>query len=435
MQHQVSPLKDAVPREAQFEGALLSARYGEVSGWAWDRRDPTRSVEVEIFADGVRLGRATADGFDGRQPGAVTGPHSFKLRVSPGLLAPPYTVRARVVDSACELDRAIQVNTRPEHLEVLVGYAGTVTGISGGAIEGWAVSKADHSERVTVELQSQGEVLATVVANRPMPATPDFGAGHGFRLAIPLALLDGAVHRVSVKVAGDGFELGSSPLPLGLLATDGILDRVEQLEAEVERLRRQSIDREARIGAQTEQMGSDLSRRLDALLLIQRNAFEQEMAVLRRFIGDEAVLRRPEAARPASAEVTMDDSLIGYGWHGSERDDRGPFRWMANSGTVVVDFSTKSSARLKLKVHHILDLIHKDTIQVDVNGEPVSDPTWKQGDLAWVYEAVVPASAFRGRSCAVVTLRSEFARAASKDDSRELSVALQSVRLESRHDA
>lgn len=435
MTSKVSPLKDAVPQEAQFEGGLLSARHGVVSGWAWDRSDTRRSVEVEIFAEGVRLGRTTANAFDPHQPDWVKGQHSFQCRVSPGLLVPPYAVRARILGSTCELDRAIEVTSQHEHVETLVGYAGTVTGVGGGAIEGWVVSKADSSERVAVELHHQSEVIARTVAGRPMPVAPEYGAGHGFRLPVPLSMLDGAVHRISLKVAGNGFELASSPMSLALLAADGILDRLEQLEVGLERMKRLGVDREARIGTMTEQLGADLSRRFDALLMVQRNAFEQEMSVLRRHLGEDSAVRPAEDRRPASVEVWMGGRVVGYGWHGSEQDDRGSFRWMANSATVVVDFTAPTSARLKLGVHHVLDAIHKETMQVTVNGEPVTASTWKEGVRYLEYEGVVPAAAFRGRSCAVVTLRTEFARIVGQNDPRELSVALSLVRLEPHYQA
>jgi hypothetical protein len=418
----------------QLEGALISAHDGIVRGWALDRLSPDRAVEVEVFAGGMLLGFAQANARDPAQPGGIEGAHAFKLLVSGkiSMLTTPYAIRARVRGAGVELHGVIEVNTEAEHRRTLVAYDGEVAGVAGGAFEGWAVQRAERGEPVTIEIFCRGERLGAARADRPEPIAAAWGGGYGFRIPLPPAILDGAVHVVSFRVAGSDFELTGSPMPVSVMATQTLVARLDRFERELTAGLEWVRNAETRLAELYDMLGSDLSRRFDALLLLQRNAVERELSVLRGRLGVEGEQSQLEVKTQASVRVVMDEKVVGFGWHGAE-DDRGiKFRWMAVNAVVVVDFTATRSARLILLIRHILDESHTQTLRVTVNGEPVSAPSWKQeGDLRR-YEAVVPASAFRGRSFAVINLIADFARKPSSGDYRDLSIALSEVRLDAR---
>ena len=419
----------------KLEGALLSAQDGIVQGWAWDRLAAGRTVEVEVYAGGILLGCVSANLRDPRQPGSVEGAHAFKLTVTTkaSTLVAPYAIRARVRGTAVDLDGAIEVETEADHRQKLVAFEGEVTGISGGAFEGWAMRRADLADLLTVEIFVKGERLGSARADLPTPISTQWGGGRGFRLPLPQALLDGAVHNVSVRVAGTDFELSGSPTPVAVMMMQNLFTRLDRLESDL----RWGMDwmrgAESRATEAIVQLGGDFSRRFDAMLMLQRNAFERELSVMRNRLNLEEPGAPPEVKAPTSVRAIMDDKIVGFGWHGVEKDEGVIFRWMATNGVVILDFHAARGARLTLLARHFLDEIHMQTLRVLVNGEAASLQEWTRQDGFWRCEALVPASAFRGRTFAVVNLIVPFARQPANGDYRDLSVGIAEVRLEERN--
>ena len=334
--------------------------------------------------------------------------------------------------STAELNGAIEVETQAEHSRRLVAYDGEVTGISGGVLEGWAVRRGHPAELLTVEIYSGGERLGSARADHPGPISVVWGGGRGFRLPLPQTLLDGTVHNISLRIAGTNCELPGSPMPVAVMMVQTLFTRLDKLESEL----RSGLDwvrnAEGHVAELYERVGSDLARRFDAMLMLQRNSFEREISQLRARLGIEGPGAQPEFETPTAVYAAMDDKIIGFGWHGVENDEGNPFRWMAKNAVIVLDFTAPHGARLTLLVRHMLDESHMRSFRILVNGETASELAWTQKGAFRQFEAVIPASAFRGRAFSVVNLVAAFARQPGNGDYRDLSLAVSEVRLEAR---
>jgi hypothetical protein len=73
---------------------------GRVAGWAIDRSDPSATVEVEIFREGVRVGSVKADRYrkDLENGGIGTGRYGFAMDLDPPLVpGMNFTIEARAI--------------------------------------------------------------------------------------------------------------------------------------------------------------------------------------------------------------------------------------------------------------------------------------------------------------------------------------------------
>jgi WD40 repeat protein len=84
-------------------------------------------------------------------------------------------------------------------------------------IQGWAWDSKQSDGVVVVDIYDGGTLLATVPANNFRQDLFNAGKGngyHGFSLAVPASLKNGAPHTLSVKVSGTNVELTGSPQAL-----------------------------------------------------------------------------------------------------------------------------------------------------------------------------------------------------------------------------
>ena len=91
--------------------------------------------------------------------------------------------------------------------------AGIFQGASCDAVWGWAWDSAQPNTPVMVSLFSGSELVATALANRYRADIVAGDGRHGFSMALPDSLRDGAAHSLSVRIQLDGtdFTLDSSP--------------------------------------------------------------------------------------------------------------------------------------------------------------------------------------------------------------------------------
>ena len=116
-----------------------------------------------------------------------------------------------------------------------VGYAGFVDTVAPGLVSGWAMHLQRTSERVSLDLLIDGEVVDTVVADQPRPDLAAHGLGDGFS-AFQIAIQPNKdfqePRQVSVLVSGTQLELCNSPvLAIPPPSLRGFFDRLHGTSA------------------------------------------------------------------------------------------------------------------------------------------------------------------------------------------------------------
>jgi hypothetical protein len=84
-------------------------------------------------------------------------------------------------------------------------------------IIGWAWDANNPGQPVQVEVYSDGKVVATAAADEFRQDLLDVGKGngrHGFTMAVPDVLKDGARHSIRLKIRDSSFELWETPREL-----------------------------------------------------------------------------------------------------------------------------------------------------------------------------------------------------------------------------
>ena len=268
-------------------------------GWAWCPSQPEQAVEVVVESAGVPLGHAVADRFDP----AITAAHG-----QPG--RPGFCVRLHQLPGATY---PLTLSLRDQHARLLGGpfvvaeiaelmaitdpvapeFEGSIDFFGEGVVDGWARNAALPDQPVAVELLDGGVPIARGRAARLRPDLLAAGKGsgcHGFRVDLPVDLLDGNTHRLAVRIAGSKFELPGGPVVFGRLAEGDPLTEITVLRSEVTRLR-DVVDSLAAPGGQYFTLVlRTLSERLAALAEVQRESVERELDALRRlaFAGADA---------------------------------------------------------------------------------------------------------------------------------------------------
>src|SRR5258708_36861056 len=96
-------------------------------------------------------------------------------------------------------DKAASEVTAPD-------YDGRFEGVANGQAVGWAWNAADTGVHVAVEIVVDGELVAEGVASNHREALVTLGVGdgsHGFSIALPSGLRDGARQRIGALIGPD----------------------------------------------------------------------------------------------------------------------------------------------------------------------------------------------------------------------------------------
>jgi hypothetical protein len=207
-----------------FAGGSLDAVTGAViSGWAWDGKQPTSPVAVDIFDGDTRLATVRADLFreDLLLAQMGDGKHGFRYPTPAGLQdGKPHTIRVRIAGIGKDLDGSPKSlrpkDTTPDGAGRIDGetVAGSLDGVTGAVISGWAWDRQQPDSPIAVDLFDGDTMLATVRAAlfRKDLLQEKIGDGkHGFLYPTPAALKDGKSHTIRAKIAGTGVELAGSP--------------------------------------------------------------------------------------------------------------------------------------------------------------------------------------------------------------------------------
>lgn len=200
-----------------YAGTLETADCTTISGWAADRNRLNTAINVEIY-DGTML-VATVFATDPRPDVATSlgdnGLHGFSLPTPANLKNGfAHSVHVKFEASATELTNSPASITCGSPTPSYVGF---VDHLGCDTIAGWAADRNRLNTSINVEIYDGSTMISTV------PATisrPDVGASlgdnglHGFSVATPTSLMDGASHSVHVKFETSTTELNNSPANL-----------------------------------------------------------------------------------------------------------------------------------------------------------------------------------------------------------------------------
>ena len=274
------------------EGLLAAIGSEGFEGWAWDPRQPYEPVEVELIANGAVLARGIADQFQMElvQSRIGNGMHAFCLKLDRLPDGPyPLIVSARIAGGGPVLRGQIEFKSPADFRGAVVdaafhNYESMVDGIVDGQICGWIWNRSLPDTPVTVSLYDGLTHISDVVADdfRSDVAAAGKGSGYcAFAIALPLSVLDGALHSLHVRVAGTNHGLTNSPLGFGPNSARNLIDEIVQLRQEVATLTRQLAEVADPSNALNGRLAKALIQRMEAMLTIQRDAVDQELQALR----------------------------------------------------------------------------------------------------------------------------------------------------------
>lgn len=195
-----------------------------VYGWAIDAERPNSRVVVEVCLDDEPIACIIADvaRSDLIEPftalGATDVCHGFVADLGALPAHSAGVISARIANTNAPLTGHVRLRqpTLPPAAAV-----NSVVGDGGLRLHGWALDPADPNRTLTVRAFVGNDMVAQATANIIFPSMRGHIDGaHGFDLALPASLADGALHSVRV-VDDEGRPLNGSPLTI-CCALDGL---------------------------------------------------------------------------------------------------------------------------------------------------------------------------------------------------------------------
>ncbi len=302
---------------ASVEGGLISLTGEGVLGWAWDPANPSQPVTAVITSGDVVLGSGVADLYDHDLVRNHVGPGipGFLIKPTKAFTGEPPIALTLKDEAGRTLGAPLVVDDparlEPLSLEVERGvFEGYVDQFRDGLLIGWAWSPSSPDRPVVVELYEGEDRIDRTVASlyREDLAAAGKRDGHcGFRLELPVAMLDDRLHRLEVKVANSRYNLPGGSVSFGPLAAAALIKEVVALRAEVARLAK-LVERIASPQGEVQTtLVRTLSERIAALAEVQRETVERELDALRAFaFGGGVAAPAPEAAARPGVKTGSD---------------------------------------------------------------------------------------------------------------------------------
>lgn len=274
-----------------LEGGLISVTLDGVLGWLWDPADPTRTVNAVIANGDDVVGTGVADLFDHDLVRRVAGPGIPGFLIKPtkaitGEFPVALTLRdesGRTFGAPLVVADAAQVEPFLYDLE-RGRYEGYIDQLRDGLLIGWAWSPASPDRPVVVELYEGNDRIDRTVASiyrEDLAAAGKRGGNCGFRLELPVSLLDDRIHNLRVKIADSQFEVPGGSVTFGPMTATTLINEVVALRSEVARLTALVSRVASPQGELQTNLIRTLSERFAAVMEVQRETVERELDCLR----------------------------------------------------------------------------------------------------------------------------------------------------------
>lgn len=214
--------------QTQDVGFFDSADCNALVGWAADKNSLNQSISVDIY-DGATLIATVPANQSRPDVGAFlsdNGLHGFSI-------ATPASLKDGAIHSVSVkfAGTSTALSNSPKSLSCsAASFKSWLDRVDCTAISGWAATTLNQS--ANVDIYDGAILIATVAASQSRPDVGTFlgdNGLHGFSIAIPASLKDGATHSVSVKFSGTTVSLNNSPQSLSCSSASfkSWLDRVD----------------------------------------------------------------------------------------------------------------------------------------------------------------------------------------------------------------
>ena len=195
-----------------FAGNFEQADCNDFQGWVWDKNMPERTFTVELIENDVVHATTVSNIYreDLKNLGIGNGSYGFSMPFPNSLK----DGKSHVLNAKIKGLNYILPNSGKTQTCALPQYFGNFEVADCNQIVGWVWDRSYPNMALVIELYEGATVYATTVANvyRENIKNAGYGTGsYGFILPMPVAVKDGNVHQLSVRVKGTGYILGGSP--------------------------------------------------------------------------------------------------------------------------------------------------------------------------------------------------------------------------------
>lgn len=179
-------------KSSSIEGYFDGIVDGRASGWAYDKNEPTRRLQVEIWEGNIPLATGLADRLRGdlRDLKVGDGRCSFEIDLPPRLYdGKKHALKAKIAENGGALQGVVRFSAPPTR--------GRIDDVEGLSVRGWIV--ASSPDPMTVDLICDGEVEATVELPEPI-----VGEQTPIQIYLAPRLADGNIHSFRFRIRQTG---------------------------------------------------------------------------------------------------------------------------------------------------------------------------------------------------------------------------------------
>ncbi|MDV6344899.1 hypothetical protein [Nitrosomonas sp. Is37] len=274
---------DTIKVTEDIEGAIDEDKSKGIRGWIWDRNKPYKPLEIELVVNDEVIAQTCADIFDINlaEQEIGNGKHAFILRAKSW---PDYPLPVQLsirIRGTSHILATIEVQTLAD-LEGIAEIApiGHVDEIIEGELRGWAYDQANPSTPALVDIIIDGEIVESLDCSsyRKDLELGGYRDGYaGFSFPLPISLLDGKQHTISVCHSGTKRQLPNGAMLFGLTKETELIKFISSLARTVKEF-------QTELTTELTTVEQRLLERHEALLAIQRDNMERELQVLRALL-------------------------------------------------------------------------------------------------------------------------------------------------------
>jgi RHS repeat-associated protein len=198
-----------------YGGWLDGADCNGISGWAWNANQPNTPISVDIYDGNTLIETVAANQFrqDLVDAGIGNGSHGYSIATPASLKnGAAHTIRVKFGGTTAELSGSPKSMTC--QAPASSAYGGWLDGANCNVIGGWAWDANQPNTPINVEVYDGNTLIAAVTANQFRQDLFNAGIGngyHGYTIATPASVKNGAAHTIRVKFGGTSSELSGSP--------------------------------------------------------------------------------------------------------------------------------------------------------------------------------------------------------------------------------